>query len=70
MPIFWLRVWLGCCCVILSYGRWDCFGDPSTFSIVSYEQPEKTADNSRRHHWFPREMKSKKRAQKFHTDDA
>ena len=32
--------------------------------------PEKTADISRRHHWFPREMTSEKRAQKFHTDDA
>ena len=41
MPIFWLLVWLGCCCVNLSYGRLDCFGDTSTFSIVYYEQPEK-----------------------------
>ena len=24
----------------------------------------------RRHHWFPRQMTSEKRAQKFHTDDA
>ena len=31
--------------------------------------PEKTADILRRHHWFPREMTSEKRAQKFHTDD-
>ena len=31
--------------------------------------PEKTADISRRHHWFPREMTSGKRAQKFNTDD-
>ena len=31
---------------------------------------EKTADISRRHHWFPRERTSEKRAQKFHTDDA
>ena len=31
---------------------------------------EKTADISRRHHWFPREMTSEKQAQKFHTDDA
>ena len=30
-------------------------------------QPEKAADVSRRHCWFPREMSSKKRAQKFHT---
>ena len=32
--------------------------------------PEKqTTDISRRHHWFPREMTSEKREQKFHTDD-
>ena len=31
--------------------------------------PEKTADTWRRHHWFPRQMTSEKRAQKFHTDD-
>ena len=30
---------------------------------------EKTAEISRRHHWFPREMTSDKRAKKFHTDD-
>ena len=33
-------------------------------------QPEKTANNWRGHHWFPRQMTSEKRAQKFHTDDA
>lgn len=32
-------------------------------------QPEKAADVSRRHCWFPREMSSKKRAQNFHADD-
>ena len=32
-------------------------------------QPEKTADISRCHHWFPRKMTSEKRVQKFHTDD-
>ena len=32
--------------------------------------PEKTANISRRHQRFPREMTSEKRAQKFHTDDA
>ena len=32
--------------------------------------PEKTADIWRRYHWFPRQMTSEKRAQKFHTDDA
>ena len=35
----------------------------------SAKKPEKTADILRRHHWFPPEMKSEKRAQKFHTDD-
>ena len=29
----------------------------------------KTADISRRHHWFPSEMRSEERGQKFHTDD-
>ena len=32
-------------------------------------KPKKTADISRRHRWFPGEVTSKKRAQKFHTDD-
>ena len=31
---------------------------------------EKTACISQRHHWFPREMTSEQRLQKFHTDDA
>ena len=33
-------------------------------------KPRKSADISRRHHWFPREMTSEEREQKFHTDDA
>ena len=33
-------------------------------------QPEETAGTLRPHHWFPCEMTSEKRAQKFHTDDA
>ena len=33
-------------------------------------QPKKTADISQRHHWFPLEMTSEKRPQKFHIDDA
>ena len=33
-------------------------------------RPEKIADISRHQHWFPRETRSEKRAQKFHTDDA
>ena len=32
-------------------------------------QPEKTADIWRRYLWFPPQMTTKKRAQKFHTDD-
>ena len=32
--------------------------------------PDKTAEISRRHHWFPNEMTPEKRAKKFHTDDA
>ena len=39
--------------------------DPPPFS-----QPEKTADILRRYRWFPLEMTSEKRAQKFHSDDA
>ena len=31
---------------------------------------KKTADVWRHYHWFPRQMTSEKRAQKFHTDDA
>ena len=34
-----------------------------------FNQPEKTADISRRHQRFSRQMTSEKRAQKFHTDD-
>ena len=33
-------------------------------------QPEKTADIWRRFHWFPRQMTSENRAQKFHTYEA
>ena len=36
--------------------------------ILAWET--ETADILRRHHCFPREMMSEKRAQKFHTDDA
>ena len=41
-----------------------------TLSVaIRYTTQEKTAAILRRYHLFPREMKSKKRAQKFHTDD-
>lgn len=33
-----------------------------------YVAPEKVADILRHHHWFPHEMMSEKRAQKFDTD--
>ena len=36
---------------------------------AALQQPEKTAEISRRHGWFPCEMVSEERAQKFHTDD-
>ena len=44
------------------------------FSFVTFKQHqislEKTADISQpQHHWFPREMTSGKRVQKFHTDE-
>ena len=32
------------------------------------KRPKKTANISRRNHWFPREMTSEERVQKFHTD--
>ena len=41
----------------------------SIIHFLTWCQPEKTADISLRHHRFPREMTSEKRAQKFHTDD-
>ena len=36
-------------------------------SKALYQEPKKTADILRLHHWFPREMTSEKRVQKFHT---
>ena len=39
-------------------------------NITSNFKPEKTADISRPHHCFPREMTSEKQVQKFHTVDA
>ena len=42
----------------------------SLFSIrMKKEKPEKTADIRRRHHWFPREIKSEKRAEKSQIGD-
>ena len=39
--------------------------DPMTFM----NQKKKTDEISPRHHWFPLEMTSGERAQKFHTDE-
>ena len=39
------------------------------FPTIKKNEPEKTADISRRHHWFPREMTSENRVQKFRVDD-
>ena len=38
--------------------------------VLALYWPEKTADIWRRYHCFSRQMRSEKRAQKFHTDDA
>ena len=35
-----------------------------------FSYPKKTADIPRRQHWFPLEITSEKRSQRFHTDDA
>ena len=44
----------------------------SCYTVISTSflavHPEKTAAISRRHYWFPREMTSEQRVQKFHTD--
>ena len=40
----------------------------STVSVKKPEKTDKTANISRRHHWFPPQMKSEKRAKKFPTD--
>ena len=37
--------------------------------MLNVLKTDKTADISRRHQQFPREMTSENRAQKFHTDD-
>ena len=42
---------------------WDKKGTPG-------HKPKKTAGIWRRYNWFPRQIKSEKGAQKFHTDDA
>ena len=37
--------------------------------LSTYKATDIVADILRRHHWFPHEMTSEKRAQKFHIDD-
>ena len=54
---------------------WKSFRFNFIYIIVSnqmrcFSYPEKTGDIPRRQHWFPREITSEERAQKFHTDDA
>ena len=39
------------------------------WTIFSLGAPEETADISRRHNWFPREMTSEEWAEKFHDND-
>ena len=45
-------------------------GNEILYNKLLQKQPEKTADIWRRYHWFPLQITSGKRAQKFHTDDA
>ena len=40
-----------------------------TYILLSYSLGKQTALFWRRYHWFPRQMTSEKRMQKFHTDD-
>ena len=49
---------------------WKGSGKKFQLSVKKPEKTAKTADISRRHHWFPCEMTSEKRVQKFHTDEA
>ena len=37
--------------------------------MIKVRMPEKTANISWRHHWFPHKMMSEEQVQKFHTDD-
>ena len=45
-------------------------GQDPPVKASQFSWPEKRAEISRRHNWFPREMTSEQRLQKFHTDDA
>ena len=54
---------------------WKSFRFNFIYIIVSnqmgcFSYPEKTGDIPRRQHWFPREITSEERAQKFHSHDA
>ena len=48
------------------WSNMSCYAVISTSFLAVH--PEKTAAISRRHYWFPREMTSEQRMQKFHTD--
>ena len=50
----------------LFWSNMSCYTVISTSFLAVH--PEKTAAISRRHYWFPREMTSEQRVQKFHTD--
>ena len=52
--------------VFLFWSNMSCYTVISTSFLAVH--PEKTAAISRRHYWFPREMTSEQRVQKFHTD--
>lgn len=52
--------------VFLFWSNMFCYTVISTSFLAVH--PEKTAAISRRHYWFPREMTSEQRMQKFHTD--
>ena len=59
--------------LILILGRTaGCQSNMSCYNVISTSflavHLEKTAAISRRHYWFPREMTSEQRLQKFHTD--
>ena len=52
--------------VFLFWSNMSCYTVISTSFLAVH--PEKTAAIWRRHYWFPREMTSEQRVQKFHTD--
>ena len=53
--------------VLIGTSLFSCHG--FTFTILTLPWREKTADISRRRHWFPSETTSEEQAQKSHADD-